>query len=710
MTARQMPAFPVGAVYFRKTDPPPADWARDYATARADGMNTFRHWFLWSAIETAPDTFDWADYDRQLDLAAAHGMRTIIAEFITAAPEWAYHDYAHARFQDERNLPVNAQMGGSSNTGGLPGLCLDHDDWRAHAGQFLTTLATRYRGHPGLGGYDIWNEVNANPNFCYCPASIARFRDWLQAKYGTLEELGRVWGRFSFGSWANVTPPRTPGPYADTLDWSEFRADRAHELMRWRRDTIRAADPDTFITAHGLAATFTAMASSSTDDWRAAAEVETYGVTWGSSRHGDEPWKQMQAFDLIRAASRGKPFWHAEAYGGPLWLTPQVAGRPRDDGRIATPDDIRYWSLVSFMAGATGQMYLRWRPLLGGPLFGAFGPYGMDGSRTDRSASVSAIAQWATDPAQGDLWAARPVRGEVGIVYAPEAARFLWAQQQGTSRTIQSIWERPPTYGRAMQGAYRAFWASNVQADWVHVDDIAAYDVLYLPAPVLLHPATVARLRAWVEAGGTLIAEGCPAYWGEHGRVDTTQPGSGLGDLFGARQASVEFAPDLLTDERVTVPGGSVVAGLFRQAYIPAGGVAAGHWADGSVAAVDHAVGRGRTRLVGTMPGYGYFDRSPDLATEGYFAELAGSGPDGAGRRITVSDPRVKARLHVGDGTRFLWVANPVREPIAVTVTLGDALAPVTAATTRWGASPTVAGRTVTLTVGARDVAVLALA
>ena len=52
-----------GAVYFRKSNPPPEDWERDYRTAAEDGLNAFRHWFLWSAIEVAPGEYDWADYD-----------------------------------------------------------------------------------------------------------------------------------------------------------------------------------------------------------------------------------------------------------------------------------------------------------------------------------------------------------------------------------------------------------------------------------------------------------------------------------------------------------------------------------------------------------------------------------------------------------------------------------------------------------------------
>ena len=108
---------------------------------------------------------------------------------------------------------------------------------------------------------------------------------------------------------------------------------------------------------------------------------------------------------------RGKPFWHAEPYGGPLWMQPQVINKPRNEGRIASPEDIRYWTMASLMAGASGFMYLRWRPLLDGPLFGAFGAYGMDGSRTPRSEMVSKLGQWIQAPEQSKLCAIAPGEG-----------------------------------------------------------------------------------------------------------------------------------------------------------------------------------------------------------------------------------------------------------------------------------------------------------
>jgi beta-galactosidase len=713
MNMSPLPAFPYGAVYFRKSNPPREDWKQDYQTAAEDGYTLFRHWFLWSAVEVKPGVYDWDDYDRQLDLAAEHGIKTIIAEMITAAPEWAYRVYDHAHLETRDGKKRTRSMSGSCVTGGFPGLCLDHDDYRAAAERFLRALVDRYRDHPGLGGYDIWNECNYWSDTCYCPATAERFRTWLREKYRDLQMVGETWHRHSFATWEDVVPPRQLGPYPDSLDWLKFRIDNAYHWMRWRAETIRELDPDHPVTAHGVAGSLTRMASGAADDWRAASEVASYGYTWGSSRHGDEPWKQAHAGDLVRAASRGKPFWHAEAYAGPLWMQRQVIDKPRNEGRIARPEDVRYWDMTSFMAGATGLLYLRWRPLLDGPLFGAFGPYAMDGSRTDRSEMAAEIANWVADPAQEALWRSRPVQGDVGIVVVPETQIFTYAQQGNTD-----------VYAQSMQGVYRGFFDANIQADWVHIDHIDEYDLLYLPFPVMLNRETADKLRGWVESGGTLITEGCPGYFDDVGHVGTSQPNLGLDALFGARESYVEFTPDILNDLRLNVDGTPAWGGIFLQAYDPTTGTPAGRYeaeagpANGQIAVVDYAYGEGRTRLIGTMIGYGHAAHAfrpshPDAAPyePGVTPELFRALLGWAGRipHIRSSDRFVKARLHDGGGGTYLWVANPTRRDRPVRLILSEDWGPFSKGHSLWGGECKVDKQTITLSAPARDVTVIAL-
>ena len=696
MALRNLPSFPYGAVYFRKSNPPREDWERDYRVAAEDGMNIFRHWFLWSAIEIAPGKYEWDDYDRQLDLAAKYGMKTIIAEMVTAAPEWIFRKLAHARFERANGSKVESHMSGSCVTGGFPGLCLDNDDALSLAERFLTELVNRYKNHQGLGGYDIWNECNYPSDVCYCPATLNKFRAWLKQKYGDLRTLGEAWYRHSYSSWDDIDPPCSLGPYPDVLDWLQFRIENAYQLMRWRVELIRRLDPEHPITAHGIAGTLSVLASSGADDWRAAAEVENYGYTWGACRHGNEPWKQWHAVDLVRSASRGKPFWHAEAYGGPLWMQPQVLNQPRSGGRIAEPEDIRIWDMVSFAAGARGLFYLRWRPLLDGPLFGAFGPYGMDGSRTPRSEMASKIAKWATAPEQEQLWKSHPVKGDIGILVIPETQLYCYAQQGNTDY-----------YRDAMRGAYQGFFDNNIQADWVRIENINEYDLLYLPFPIMLTQDIADALKQWVENGGKLIIEGCPAYFGDRGRVGTIQPNLGLDRVLGATEVYVEFTPDLLDDLTINMSGIAVRGGVFMQAYQPTVGEAIGWYDDGSIAAIENRYGQGRTRLIGTFPSIGY-GRYPDEGGKRFFASLL----EWAGKQqhIKCSDPRVTARVHDGGGGTYLWVTNPTGLDLTIKLNFSDAWGPFDDAVVIWGQKKvTIRGNEAIVAVGGRDAMVCRL-
>jgi beta-galactosidase len=695
----QAPVFPYGAVYFRKSNPPEQDWARDHQAAARIGMNTFRHWFMWAAIEVAPGQYDWSGYDRIMDLAAQNGIKVVIAELITAAPEWMFRKYPHARYTASDGSVMNSSIGGSSATGGFPGLCLDNPEVRAAAEKFLVALVERYRNHPALLGYDLWNENTyngGNPRrmYCYCDASKHKLREWLKEQYPDLRTLARTWNRYSYASWDDVEPPYDFGGYPESLDWLQFRIDNAYELFHWRAELFRKLDPNHMVTAHGVAGTLESLPSSAHHEWRSASEVDLWGFTFVASRKGDEPWKQFQAVDLVRAGARGKPFWHAEAEGGPLWMQPQVIHRPRDDGRIPDETDVRLWNMVSCAGGATGILYPRWRPLLDGPLFGAFGAFGMDGSVTPRAEMAGKFARWAN--AHAEVWKSHPIKGDIGIVFAPESELFNYVQQGSTD-----------FYAQSTRGAYQAFFDSNIQADFVSIDNLSEYKIVYLPYPVMLTKKTVDRLKAYVEQGGALISEGLPAYFGDHGHAGPTQPNLGLDKLFGAKEKYVEFTPDLLDKLSLTVKGHKINGRYFLQEYDVDGGRPAGQYENGHIAAIENQHGKGRTLLIGTFPGGGYYlHHSPE--SRSFFAELlklANVTP-----RLATDNTADQARLHTGPGDNYIWVTNPTRKSNQITITVSDAGPKFEHATDLWeGRQVAVTGRRLTLTLAARDGAVLRL-
>jgi beta-galactosidase len=260
-------------------------------------------------------------------------------------------------------------------------------------------------------------------------------------------------------------------------------------------------------------------------------------------------------------------------------------------------------------------------------------------------------------------------------------------------------------YAQSIRGAYQAFFDSNIQADFVSLQDMAKYKIIYLPYPVMLKSSTVEQLKKYVQDGGTLVSEGLPAYFGDHGRAGPKQPNYGLDQLFGARESYVEFTPDLLDNLTLQVQGKSLFGRYFLQEYATAGGQAAGHYQNGHIAAVENSFGKGRTLLIGTFPGAGYY-RHHSAEAKAFFAgllKLANVEP-----RLHNINAVTQARLHTGAGGSYLWIVNPTRQPAKTTVSITGVS--YQSAEDVWAALPIeISGSSVSLSVPPRDAAVIAL-
>ncbi len=356
--------------------------------------------------------------------------------------------------------------------------------------------------------------------------------------------------------------------------------------------------------------------------------------------------------------------------------------------------DVRLWNLIDCAGGATGILYPRWRPLLDGPLFGAFAPFAMDGSVTPRAEMTGKVAKWANG--HPEIWRSRPVKGDIGLVFVPESEMFDYVQRGNTNQYAQSI-----------RGAYQGFFDNNIQADFVHIDNIKEYPAVYLPYPIMLKADSAEKLTDYVRNGGILISEGLPGYFGEHGTVGTVQPNYGLDQVFGARESYVEFTPDLLDNLTLKVLDWQIYGRYFLQTYATAGGTVAGNYEDGRVAAVEHQFGKGKALLIGTFPGGGYYLHH-SAAEKAFFAGLlkwAQIAP-----RLSSNAPGTQARLHSGAGGTYLYVVNPDRAPHAVAVTIGSGTPAFTAGDDLWGGQKVeVNGKVVQVTTGERDAAVIRL-
>ncbi|WP_165452388.1 beta-galactosidase [Paenibacillus thalictri] len=684
-----------GAVYFRKTNPPRKDWERDYAVAAEDGHSMFRHWFPWSAIEVAPGVFDWSDFDTHLDLAAKYNINTIIAEHLLIYPEWLRTHFPHARFEHRDGRQRLNTMSVSSAVGGQLSMCLDNPEIEQAAGRFLSELAKRYRNHPGLYGYNIWNECSYHSpdNICHCAGTQNRFRQWLKNKYGDIHTLAKAWFRYSLTRWEDVQLPRSIEPYPDVFDAIDFQRDNAIHWMKWRANILRSEDAVHPIVAHGNGKSFSDIVSTCGDDFRAAEVVDIFGYTYWYANN----CSLFLAGDIIRSASKGKTFWRAEAIGNSTWekrRAEQPHNKEKDD--MSEPENIRLDCLISLATGARAYLNPRWRPLLDGPLFGAYGWYGMDGSRTERSEMASSLAKWSLAPETAPLWKAAPVQGELAILLIEDCQAFCYATYGSTDY-----------YSDCLQGAYEAFLDSNIQCDVIKLDQIDRYSMLYVPYPVALSDNAAATLRAWVEQGGTLISEACFGYFANYGHANEVQPNRGFAEVFGATEAAVSLGPDRWNELSLSVGDGQLGGAIYRQAYALQGGTASAWFEDGSVAAVDHTYGQGRTRLIGSMPGYAYKKRPSDESRKWFASLLSFAGKT---QVVRVDQPGVVARLCEGEDGYYLWTINTDKQERTVNIALDGPSAGFRQAKAIYGNPVTDSHeRTLTATVSGRDAVIIKL-
>jgi beta-galactosidase len=182
------------------------------------------------------------------------------------------------------------------------------------------------------------------------------------------------------------------------------------------------------------------------------------------------------------------------------------------------------------------------------------------------------------------------------------------------------------------------------------------------------------------------------------------QPNYGLDEVFGARETYVQLTPDIANDLMLEVNGSQIYGRFFQQNYELRGGNAVGHYSNGAIAAVEHNFGQGRTLLIGSFPGAGYYLHH-GAATKDLFATFLTKA--GVAQQVTTDDHSVQARLHQGAGGTYLWVTNPSPGTRNVKVRLMQSYQ---AGEDIWG-KQTVAmdGRQVTVSVGGRDAAVIAL-
>jgi beta-galactosidase GanA len=644
----------LGAQYYRPPNPPRSDWNRDLGRMRDAGLTTVKYWACWSWMGASPGSIDFADLDELMDLAHRHDLGVVVNTILENAPYRLEQRWPEARYLDHQDRPVALTAAMNTPGGGWPGLCFDHPGvWEA-AAEFLRAVVARYRGHPALRVWDVWNEPHLEPTsyfperlYCYCPASLERFRSWLRDRYPTLSALNAAWAR-RFTDWAQVAPPRVFEAVPDMLDWRRFWFDNLTGWLARRASTVRAADAGHPVMSHVALSGFTGrLATHTLDEYALTEPVDIFGTssfpTWLMA---DDHVEHLFNLDTARGAAGPKPFWQAELQGG----------RGRRDGRRGTghpsPDIVKLWIWNSLAAGASGVMFWQWRPELLGPESPGYGLCTPAGDPGPRVCAVAEIAPIATHPALAGRVVEPP---DTALLVSRRTALHAFA----TDRTMD-------LYRDAVLGAYRLLLDAGVTPTVLHEDQVIRDGVLagvtrvYWPMPAVSDAPLHAELTAFVEAGGHLVAEAAPGEYAPSGGRRPVVPGGGLAELFGVRQIDA----DAVTSSTITLADGGELQGDWQcETLEVVDAVVLGTFSGTGSAAVTRrvcGVGTGSATLIGSYPSLAYA-AEPSSATRAAVAGMLGADHPGMARLATWDTPQpglINRNAQLADRRRAVFLIN----------------------------------------------------
>ena len=189
-------------------------------------FNIIRIYSSWVYHNREPDRFTFDELEEVLGYCDEFGLRVLMGVITRTLPIGSKQAHPETRYVDADDHAF--RLGGSGNnvSGGWPGLCLDWEPVRQAAAKFIQEMARRWGSiprcmpttagtnrtlsHPGRTALCLRLEERL---FCYCPRTISGFQQWLQRRYGTIDQLNEAWVR-PYPDWSAIDPPRRKGTYS----------------------------------------------------------------------------------------------------------------------------------------------------------------------------------------------------------------------------------------------------------------------------------------------------------------------------------------------------------------------------------------------------------------------------------------------------------------------------------------------------------------
>jgi beta-galactosidase len=508
----------VGTCY-QPIDRTPEQIDRDIAIMKHAGFNVVRMGDLsWDSFEPSQGKFTFEWFDSVMDKMQAAGIRVILDIPGAPAPIWLHRAYPGVDLVSQNGTrlpPAERYMDNISDPGYVREL-----------GILAETMTKRYAHHPAVIAVGYNNEIG-NGFMSYSEADRLRFIAWLKQKYGTIEELNKVWAtqRWSrrLNSFDDVDLPLGdgPGPFERYLDlhryWSDVTVARLEEL-----DAIRQRNMPDLPSISNLW---------DNADRKGFDYLSTYKSYVSFGAEGFYPGDPV-----------GSSFGALMTKGDletPIWFNEFTAG---GGGFYGTPGRSRMFAYLGLMMGTQGTLAWTFNSHLGGEEQALFGLVDHDDTPSWKVDEFGRIASEFKQLAK--LGFPRYTHPEVAIAYSFDS--WVDSNPNTPSNTTRQFFK--PCYTCQVEAAFDPFFRANIDTAIINVGhaDLSRYKLVVVPADYVMDSASAKAIRDYVSAGGTVLLTAFSAKVDEHGQwFNTPLPGR-LSDVFGIKTNAFYDIPGTL--------------------------------------------------------------------------------------------------------------------------------------------------------------------
>ncbi|XEC96157.1 beta-galactosidase [Paenibacillus tarimensis] len=648
MKQRKLPKIYYGGDY-NPEQWPKETWDEDMRLFKLAGIDMATiNVFSWAYNQPDEHTyrFDWLD--EIMDKLYGNGIYVCLATGTAAHPAWMARKYPDVLITDFEGR--KRKYGIRHNS------CPNSPTFRRYSRLMAGKLAERYKDHPSLALWHVNNEYGWS---CYCDNCERAFREWLKRRYGTLEELNRVWNtRFwghTFYDWEEIVLPNALSEQTSrnkttqpgiSLDYNRFSSDSLLDSYREERDAIKAVIPDAVVTTNFQSnGTFKPL-----DYFKWAEELDVIALDSYPTNDMSMSYTAMR-LDLMRGLKNGKPFLLMEQTPNQLNWKPQ--------NPLKRPRMMRQWSYQAIARGAESILFFQLRRSFAG--FEKFHGAVIDHAGHEHTRVFRECAEVGEELKRlGDTLLDAGTDAKVAIIFDWEN---WWALEysSGLSADLK--------YLNEVQNYYDAFFEQNIQVDVVGIDtDLSEYRMIVAPALYMVKQGYAGKLEAFVTSGGVFLTTCFSGLVDENDHIQLGGYPGKLRELLGIWVEEIDAVfpnqkNSIAMRETLGSLEGEYNCGLLCDILHAEGAEVlaeyGGDFYKGGPVLTRNRFGRGEAWYIGTCP-----ERSFLKALAASMCEAHGIRP------VLTASPGVEVTRRVKDGVRFTFILNHRDEP--ATLHIGD--------------------------------------